>query len=507
MALTTVTDYLEQTAARFPEKAAFVDAKRTMTFRELRTEARQVASELLRMDVHHQPVAIFLEKSAACIAAFLGALYSGNFYTPLDTSMPETRIRKILATLQPSVFITDEAHCAEALAFADGVRVMTYEEATDKEADDEEVDAVAAQVIDTDVCYVLFTSGSTGVPKGVIVPQRSVLDYVRWFADTFHIIEYDVFGNQAPLYFDLSIQDVYLPILTGCTTHLLPQEAFAFPTALMKTLAEKNVNNIMWSPSALCVVANMKGLRAKKRPDLRLVAFCGEVMPVKQLNQWRDVYPRTKFVNLYGPTEACDACTYYVIERNFALEESLPIGEPCHNTEILLLSDDDEKISPDDMNQSGELCIRGTSLAYGYYADSEKTRAAFVQNPLNTAYPEIIYRTGDLVHYNERGELMYDGRKDFQIKHMGYRIELGEIETATGSLAGVDANACVYDTTRDRIHLFYTGKAEEAALKDGLAKLVPHYMIPNVVHHLPVMPLNLNGKIDRTSLKAQVKDV
>ncbi len=506
MALTTVTDYLELTAAKFPAKVAFADATREMTFSELRTEARRVASVLLGLGLHHQPVAVFLDKSAVCIAAFLGALYSGNFYTPLDTAMPESRIQKILTTLQPAVVVTDEAHEDAAKAFAGEAKVLTYEAMMRPAADEAAVDAAAQQVIDTDICYVLFTSGSTGTPKGVIISQRSVLDYVCWFADTFCIDAQNVFGNQAPLYFDLSIQDVYLPIITGSMTQLLPQELFSFPAKLMKILLEKRVNAIMWSPSALCVVANMKGLRVKERPDLCLVAFCGEIMPVKQLNLWRDAYPQARFINLYGPTEACDACTYYVIDRKYSITETLPIGKPCKNTDILLLSDSDKKITPDEIGRIGELCIRGTSLACGYYADAKKTQAAFVQNPLNTAYHEIIYRTGDLVHYNERGELMYDGRKDFQIKHMGYRIELGEIETAAGSLAGVDANACVYDAERDRIHIFYVGKTDEETLKHGLAQLVPHYMMPGAIHHLAAMPLNLNGKIDRTALKEQVKE-
>lgn len=502
--MTSITDYLNHTAEKFPEKIAFVDEKREISFSDLRMEARKVASVLIRMGVRRQPIAVFLDKSASCVAAFLGVAYSGNFYTPLDTMMPETRIRKILDTLQPMAVITDKEHKEQAVSFAEGAEVFTYEDAMDEQADEASIDETASHVIDTDVCYVLFTSGSTGNPKGVIVPHRAVIDYVSWFKDTFSINEKDILGNQAPLYFDLSIQDVYMPILTGCTTRLIPHETFAFPTALMRMLANEQVNVIVWSPSALCVVANLKGLRSKMLPKLRLVAFCGEVMPVKQLNKWREKYPETKFVNMYGPTEACDACSYYIIDRDFDASESLPIGRPCKNTDIFVIANDHEQIFPDDLSSVGELCIRGTSLAYGYYNNPEKTNAAFVQNPLNKAYPEIIYRTGDLVKWNEHGELVYVGRKDFQIKHMGYRIELGEIETAASSVEHVDANACIYDPKRDRIHMFYAGKATEDELTAALAGLIPEYMLPSDIHHLKSMPLNLNGKIDRNLLKTKI---
>ena len=503
--MTSITDYLNRTAEKFPEKIAFVDEKRAISFSDLRMEARKVASVLIRMGVRRQPIAVFLDKSASCVAAFLGVAYSGNFYTPLDTMMPETRIHKILDTLQPMAVITDKEHKEQAVGFANGAEVFTYEDAMDEQVDESSIDETASHVIDTDVCYVLFTSGSTGNPKGVIVPHRSVIDYVSWFSDNFHINEEDILGNQAPLYFDLSIQDVYLPILTGCTTRLISHETFAFPTALMRMLANEKVNVIVWSPSALCVVANLKGLRSKVLPKLRLVAFCGEVMPVKQLNKWREKYPETKFVNMYGPTEACDACSYYIIEREFDTNESLPIGMPCRNTDIFIISDDNQPVFQDDLSSVGELCIRGTSLAYGYYNNPEKTQDAFVQNPLNKAYPETIYRTGDLVKYNEHGELIYVGRKDFQIKHMGYRIELGEIETAAGSIEHVDANACIYDSRRDRIHMFYAGKATEDELTATLAGLIPEYMLPNDIHHLRSMPLNLNGKIDRNLLKTKIE--
>ena len=499
--MTLVTDYLDKTAAKFPEKVAFANEKSSMTFAALRKEARQIAGGLIEKNIFRRPVVIYLEKSPECIAAFMGAAYSGNFYTPLDTDMPQTRIQKILDTLQPEIIITDENHYAAAKEFASDISVACYEDFLKLSVDDAVIDVVTEKVTDADVLYVLFTSGSTGTPKGVIIPQRSVVDYIDWFVEKFDLSVEDTLGNQAPLYFDLSIQDVYTPLKTGCTTYLLEKEKFSFPIKLMEYLTEKRINVIMWVPSALCVVANLKALRAKILPKLRKVLFCGEVMPNKQLNQWRKAMPETVFINLYGPSETCDASAYYIVDREFADDESLPIGYPCRNTDIFVLNVDNKLVSCDEI---GELCIRGTSLAYGYYHEPEKTAENFVQNPLQDCYPETIYRTGDLVRYNEYGELMYVSRKDFQIKHMGHRIELGEIETAVSSIDGVERCACVYDDKRSKIVLFYTGHAEGHNINEQLKNMVPEYMMPNRKEKLDVMPINLNGKIDRVALKSSL---
>ena len=222
-------------------------------------------------------------------------------------------------------------------------------------------------------------------------------------------------------------------------------------------------------------------------------------MPNKQLNVWRTCYPQAVFVNLYGPTEITVDCTYYVVERPFQDHEPLPIGIPCRNTEVLVLNDKDVPVGK---GESGELCVRGSSLALGYWKDPEKTGRVFTQNPLQNNYPERIYRTGDIVYYNDQGEIMFLGRKDNQIKHLGHRIELGEIETVAQSLAQVDHACAVYDRVREEITLFYqSGDFLEAAeLRRQLAQLLPRYMIPAKVKIMRELPFNANGKVDRTML-------
>lgn len=501
MMTTLVTDYLEKTAEKFPNKVAFADDKSSMTFAELRNSARCIATVLAKYDFFKQPVAIYLEKSPACIAAFMGVAYSGNFYTPIDISMPNSRIEKIIKTLKPKAILTDYAHKDKAIEIYGDITILIYEELMEEDIQDELIKKTGDKIVDTDILYVLFTSGSTGNPKGVTICHSSVVDYTEWVTDTFNIDSEHIFGNQAPLYFDNSILDIYQTLKNGATTYFLNERLFSFPIRLLEYMQLKKINIIFWVPSALCMVANMKAVPACNLPCLKKILFCGEVMPNKQLNAWRKEYPDVLFANLYGPTEITDVCAYYIVDRNFADDEMLPIGKPCRNTDIIVLNEDNNLVGE---NELGELCVRGRSLSYGYYNNPEKTQEVFVQNPLNNSYPEIIYRTGDIVKYNEYGEIVYISRKDFQIKHMGHRIELGEIETAVSSIDAIHANVCLYDDKKNIIVLFYTGNINEKVLGEQLRELLPGYMLPGKRCRLSVMPLNLNGKIDRQKLKGQL---
>jgi len=231
---------------------------------------------------------------------------------------------------------------------------------------------------------------------------------------------------------------------------------------------------------------------------LHTIAFGSEVFPIKQFKIWRSVLPQAKFTNLYGPTEGTGMCCYYKVDRDFAPDEAIPIGRPFKNTEILLLNEKNERAGK---GEAGEICIRGTSVTLGYYNNPGKTAEVFVQNPLNTAYPELIYRTGDIGKYNERGELMFVSRKDYQIKHMGHRIELGEIEVNVNMMPRIQLSGCIYDNEKGKIVLYYVGDMEAGELTKALKEKLPRYMIPNYVKKLDRMPLTPNGKIDRVYLK------
>lgn len=494
-----VTYWLDRTADRLPDKIAFADEKKEITFRELRRQAMALATQMLTKTLFKKPVVIYLEKGVDVLVSFMGAAYSCNFYSPIDIEMPASRVNKILEVLKPALVITTaELRMAFEQYDYEG-EYLIFEETIGETVDEQIIDAARGKGIDTDLLYVLFTSGSTGVPKGVTINHRSVIDYIDWVTETFDITEEDSFGNQAPFYFDNSILDIYSTLKSGATTYIIPKNLFAQPVPLLEYLKEKKINTIFWVPSALIVVAKLKAFRNVDLSDtLQRVLFCGEVMPNKQLNTWRKFLPDVLYANLYGPTEITDACTYYIVDREFSDDEPLPIGIPMANTDIIVLNDKNEPVTADEV---GELCVRGTSLSMGYYNNPEKTREAFVKNPLNPYVPETIYRTGDLVKYNEHGEIIYLSRKDFQIKHMGHRIELGEIETAVSSLEEIALCCCLYDEKHQKIVLFIEEELDKAYINKQISMLVPEYMLPNKVITLEKMPINANGKIDRVKLK------
>lgn len=503
--ISNVVEWLDKTAECFPQKTAVCDEDERLPFFEYQKKALAIARELILTNgAAKRPVAIYLKKSVKTLVSFAAVAYSGNFYSPIDTGMPESRIKKIIDVLQPEVVITSRELQSRFKEFGFSGTYIIYEDINSKETDVDIVKPVQNKVVDTDLLYVLFTSGSTGTPKGVSITHRSVIDYIDWVTDTFGITERDKFGNQAPFYFDNSILDIYCMMKTGATLYIIPNELFSQPVLLLEYLRERKINNIFWVPSAMIIVSKLKAFRNVDLSGiLERVLFCGEVMPNKQLNIWRSYLPDCIYANLYGPTEITDACTYYIVDREFSDDESLPIGIPMKNTEILVLDENDKLIT--EPGQTGELCVRGTSLAVGYYNNPEKTAAAFVQNPLQTAYEEKIYRTGDLVKYNDRHELIYLSRKDFQIKHLGHRIELGEIETAVSSFDEISMCCCLYDEKKRKIVLFLETEIAKSEINQRLRNLVPDYMLPGKVVSVKELPLNANGKIDRVKLKEYLK--
>ena len=497
----SVLSWLDETAKRLPNKLALQDISGNITYQEYRSKSLAIAYKIVELNKGEmkKPIVVYLEKGKEVLVSFMGVAYSGCFYSPIDTEMPQSRVDKILEVLKPEIVITTNKLKTNFEKFNFYGSYIIYEETICSEEDETAVKPYTEKIIDTDLLYVLFTSGSTGVPKGVSICHRSVIDYTDWVTETFNITQKDTFGNQAPFYFDNSILDIYSCMKTGATLNIIPKKLFFQPVPLLEYIKYNKINTIFWVPSALIVVSKLKAFRNVDLSDtLKRVLFCGEVMPNKQLNIWRKFLPNVTYANLYGPTEITDACTYYIVDREFSDDEPLPIGIPMSNTDILVLNDEDKLVTDDEV---GELCVRGTSLAMGYYNNSEKTRSAFVQNPLNKAVPEIIYRTGDLVRYNEYREIIYISRKDFQIKHLGHRIELGEIETAISSLEEVTLNCCLYDEKNQKIVLFVDAQVDRDYIKERIEKLVPEYMIPGKVIYLENMPINANGKIDRIKLK------
>ncbi len=501
-----ILEYLETSARSCPEKAAFEDLENSYAYGQVLENAKRIGSALLPKLAGNQPVPVLMEKEARTLNVFMGAVCAGCFYTLVEPEQPAERIRMILGTLEARLLVTTRT-LAEQLDLSgfDG-EVLLAEELLEHEIDEEGLAARRKGFCDTDPLYAIFTSGSTGVPKGVVVCHRSVIDFTEYFTELFGFEREDVIGGQAPFDFDVSVKDIYPALKTGATLEVIPKKFFSVPKKLLDFLDDRKVTSLTWAVSALCIISMLKGFRYKVPGSIRRVMFSGEVMPVKHLNYWRQYVPEALYVNLYGPTEITCNCTYYVIgrERAFAEEDSIPIGEAFPNERVFLLDESDRLV--EEPGKLGEICVAGTALALGYYRNREKTDQAFVQNPLNDRYPELIYRTGDLGRYDGQGELYYVTRKDFQIKHMGHRIELGEIETAFQAVEGISRVCCIYDEPNTKIIGFYVGEPDAKEIIRQLTEKLPRFMIPNIFRKVETMPITKNGKIDRKTLMKEYKE-
>lgn len=493
-----VLDYLNEIVKTKAEKTAFANESEAMTFGQVYEQSRAIGTYLHRKGIYRKPVVVFMRKHPKEVTAFFGVITAGDFYVPIDEEMPAVRIQLILDNVQPSLIICDGETVGLTADFQFQGEVVLYDEICGGATDDAALQGIHDAAIDTDLIYIVFTSGSTGTPKGVAACHRSVIDYIEQLSETLEFREDTVFGNQTPLYLDACLKELYPTLKFGATTWFIPKELFKFPVKLVEFMNAHQINTVCWVVSALTMISAFGTFKTIQPKYLHTIAFGSEVFPIKQFRIWKSVLPEARFTNLYGPTEGTGMCCYYKVEREFEPDEVIPIGRPFKNTEILLLNEKNERA---DEGETGEICIRGTSVTMGYYNDPERTAAAYVQNPLNTAYPEIIYRTGDLGRYNEYGELMFVSRKDHQIKHMGHRIELGEIEANVNMLEGVRLAGCVYDETRQKIVLFYVGTITDKELVALLKSRLPRYMLPNRTVSLEEMPLMANGKLDRVTLK------
>ncbi len=494
-----ILEYLEKTVALNPNKTAYVDNQVSLTFEDVYSSSRRIGSFLSKKH-YKEAIVVFMGKSAKTITAFYGVVYSNNYYVPIDEEMPYNRIELIFKNLNPKAVICNEESIETLGEFSYNGDVYLYEDMINETIIEDKLLDIRKKQIDTDPIYIVFTSGSTGTPKGVVASHRSVIDYIEDLSQVLGFNEDTVFGNQTPLYVDACLKELIPTLKFGSTTYLIPKELFMFPLKLVDYLNENKINTICWVVSGLTMISALGTLDRHIPKYLHTIAFGSEVFPIKQFNLWKKALPDARFVNLYGPTEATGMSSYYEVNRTFELDQAIPIGQAFNNTEILLL-DEGNNIVKD--GEEGEICIRGTSLALGYYNDFERTKESFVQNPLNPHYPELIYRTGDIGRYNEFKELEFVSRIDNQIKHMGHRIELGEIEAAANMATNINYVACVYHEQRRRIVLFYTGDATKVELTEFLKRKLPRFMVPNKIRKLDNMPFTSNGKINRNILKEE----
>ena len=496
-----ILEYLKKSAGNFSDRVFIGESDSKTTYGEFLSRVRSTGSALLKHDVFKKPVAVLTGKNAKCLTLAFGTVAAGGFYTILDNKSPSDRLSKIISSLCAEIILTDRENEEKAKEIFSGT-VLLYEDIAFTPENEEGLRSVREKQTDSDILYVLFTSGSTGTPKGAVLTHRAVISYIGWVTKEFDFDENTVFGSQSPFYFSMSVTDVFSALSSGARLEIIPKEKFAFPVELINYLNEKKVNTIYWVPTALSIVANLKTFECVKPESLKTVLFAGEVMPAKQLNYWIAALPEaTVFANLFGPTETTDICTFYVINRTFRNDESIPIGSACDNCRIYIIDETGKEA------EQGEMYAGGSFLASGYYNEKEKTASAFVQNPLQSAYPEILYRTGDIVKKNSYGEIEFVSRVDFQIKHSGYRIELGEIETILNACESVKSAVCVYDGDRDLLVLVFEGKkSAEQLLRDTAGEKLVSYMRPNVYMRISQMPQNANGKTDRRAILEYYKN-
>lgn len=506
----SILDYFEEiTLPRLPNKTAVIDGQNSIDFFTLSVESKKLAAEIIKTkDCVNKPIAVFLPKSIESVISNFAVTYSGNAYMNLDVKNPDARLTNILNKIKPEIIITNKAFSERISSLAaDGILIMIIDDLRLNETADEAlIFRRLENIIDTDPYCIINTSGSTGTPKGVALNHKSFIDFTEWAIANLSINENEIIGSLSPLYFDIYSFELCLLKAKGATLVIVPENLATFPVKLIEFLDAQKINYIFWVPTIMVNIANLDLFATYELPSLRKIWFAGEVFPTKHLNYWRKHIPQAMFVNLYGPIEITLDCTYYIVEKEFANDTPIPIGYPCRNTDVLILNNEERSAA---IGEKGELCVRGTSLALGYYNDPEKTAKAFVQNPLNKNYPEVIYRTGDVVYKNEGGEIIFVGRKDFQIKHLGYRIDLSELEHIIVNTWGKIRNACVlYDHDKKEICLFYEGNNEitAAEFRKDLIQFLPKYMVPTRFQLLRELPRNPNGKIDRNLLAATIRD-
>lgn len=493
-----VLEYLENTANIFADKTAVICGDDSICWDKLLFNSKKIGSAIAAKGEVRMPVPVMMEKSIAALTSFFGIAYAGCFYVLVNPQLPLNRIEQILTVLNSKIIITDSNNKELAEKVSNGSEILFAEDLLNSEINQELLDGVRAQALDIDPLYANFTSGSTGVPKGVLVSHKSVIDFIDIFDETFGISDKDIIANQAPFDFDVSVKDIYSSIKTGATLVLVPKELFSAPTELLDYLCDNKITTMIWAVSALCLITTFHALDYKVPETVNKILFSGEVMPMKHLKEWQNHLKGTMFVNLYGPTEVTCNCTYHIIDNNFEYESGIPIGKAFKNREVFLLDNDNRLVK--EQNVTGEICVKANSLALGYYNNPEQTQKHFVQNPLNDKYIDIIYRTGDLGKYDSDYNFVFQGRKDFQIKHMGHRIEIEEIEKAMEDCDEVKRACCVFDEKKSKLYGFYIGDIDKKELHKKMKETLPIFMVPGALRQVEEMPLTKNGKIDRKLL-------
>ena len=496
-------DWIRGSALSRGSKTAYTDIDHIVTFADLERLSEAAATWVAQRSEIERPVAVMGGRNVYTPACYMGVARAGCFYAAMDPEVPHARLEQIMSVTQPKLLIVDKAHLDIAKTLEGDHEIAVMEDVFTTEPDHELVLERETAVTEMSPLYMIFTSGSTGVPKGVLTSHHSMVCYLDSLNAVIGLDDTDVIGNQAPLDYIAAIRDMYLPLMTGATTVMIPKNEFAMPDALFRTLNEYKVTTLCWSAAGLEIPAKLGGF-ADGRPEfIKRIVFSGSVISNKYLRIWQENLPDVMFVNQYGPTEATASCTYYTLKDVVSDDTVIPIGIPYKHYQILMLTHDEETgaYSETPQGEIGEIWVKGPCLAIGYYRAPDQTDKVFKQNPLNNEYPERIYNTGDIGHIGEDGNLYFHGRKDRQIKHMGHRVELAEVEAYALTIDGVTECASLYDKKRQLIYLFYAGPATAKDITISFRADMPAFMVPRKIVQMEDMPHLPNGKIAMKALQ------
>lgn len=482
---------------------------RKMTYGELDVLSNKIAWFLVENNLKKGDlIAIFNNKSPIAFATMLGCLKIGVIYTNLDISSPLSRLHKILAQSQPLQLINDftDLPVVQELSQQLNIPVISLGAKTTRVIETYPADRLpnTRWTTGNTPAYLMFTSGSTGFPKGAVISHQNLLNFIRWGQAEFQVQSSDIFTNVNPIYFDNSVFDFYTAVFSGASLVPFSVELTKKPMELIAAVEKMACNSWFSVPSLLVYLLTTKAISQGRLPTMRRFIFGGEGFPKPKLKKLYEFFrDSATLYNVYGPTECTCICSSYVIgDKDFEdLQNLAPLGYLSPNFDYELLPE-----SSTTESRRGELALKGPNIGLGYYNDPVRTAKVFIQNPNNPHYPEIIYKTGDLVEVDEQGHLHFRGRADFQIKHMGYRIELEEIEAALNTLEYVDESAVIYKSIGSGIgfilaFISVSELIEQAFIQTDIRRLLPDYMLPKKIKILDQLPKNKNGKIDRAALK------